>query len=162
MSSDVKFFTACDHQVNGTTYESPYCPRCYGKGYYLDVSFDASGDAVTTSGSIKLQQEMLKVLLDKKGSDVFDKNFGSDIYLYLGHKKLLITKSKLEMAVRRAIEYLKKVQENEADTNATISSEEIFDSIKYIEITAISITGWKLNVYCSNMVSEVYSQSIDF
>ena len=162
MSSDVKFFTACDHNVNGKTYDDAYCPRCYGKGYYLDVSFDESGQAVTTYGSIKLQQEMLKVLLDKKGSDVFDKNFGSEIYLYVGHKKLLITKSKLEMAVRRAIEYLKKVQENEADTNTSIDYEEIFGDIKYVEITAISVTGWKLNVYCSNMVSEVYSQSIDF
>lgn len=162
MSQDIKYFTACSHLVNDVQYEDYMCPRCYGKGYYIDLMLDEAGQVITTSGSIKLQQEMLKVLLDHRYSDVFSKNWGSEIYTLPGHKKLNITKPKLEMMVRRAIEFLRKVQQNEANTNRTITDEEIVGTIEYIDIQPISVTGWQLYIACSNSVSEIYTQTITF
>lgn len=162
MSIDVKYFSACNHIVNGKVYRPDMCVRCHGKSYYLDIGFDEKGHAITTDGSIKLQQEMLKVLLDEKGSDLFHPNFGSEIFTLIGHKKVAITKSRLEMAVRRAIEYLKQVQLNEAQVNEAINDEEILENIEWISLTPISVTGWEMVIAVSNNVNEIYQQTIQW
>lgn len=162
MSVDVKYFTVCDHIVNGKVYRPDMCIKCLGKNYYLDLSFDKKGFAVTTNGAIKLQQEMLKVLLDEKYSDLFHPNWGSEIHTLIGHKKVAITKSRLEMMVRRAIEYLKALQENEAKSNTAITDDEIVGKIEWIALEPISVTGWNVYVSMSNRVNEIYSQTIEF
>jgi hypothetical protein len=162
MSKDVKFFNACNHIVDGKQYESAMCPRCYSKGYYLDICFDSAGLAVTSTGSIKLQQEMLKVLMDEKYKNVFHPQWGSEIYLLPGSKNVAISKTKLEVMVRRALEYLKTVQTNEYHQYGNLTPEEILDQIEYIEIKKLGPTGWQLYIMVSNSVSEIYAQTITF
>lgn len=162
MSKDVKFFNACSHIVDGKQYEAAMCPRCYSNGYYLDIHFDNTGLAVTTDGSIKLQQEMLKVLMDEKYKNVFHTQWGSEVYTMPGHKNLAINKAKLEIIVRRALEYLKTVQTNEYYQYGNLTPEEILDKIEYIEIKRLGPTGWQLYIMVSNSVKEIYAQTITF
>ena len=160
MSKDVKHFTACDHFVSGKQYRSDMCPRCYGKDYYMDIWFGPDGEAVLTDNTIKLQQECLKVLLDDKISDPFFPFWGSEIGLFVGKKKTDITKARLEMAIRRAIERLKQIQEQESLTNANITGEEILNQIEYMELEPLSVTDWRCKIVISNVAGEIMTQEI--
>lgn len=160
MSLDVKFLTRCDHFVSKKQYRPDMCPRCYGKGYYLDFMFDLAGEIITTGGPIKLQQEAIKVLLDEQGSDLFFPLWGSEIYTFVGKKNSITTKSRLEMCVRRAIERLKLVQEVEAETNYTVTDDEIINKIEYIQLEPVSVTEWNCLVVISNRANEYYEYKI--
>ena len=162
MSLDVKFFTACSHVVNGIQYRYDLCPRCYGRGYYIDISFDSGGKAVLTGGPIKMQQEILKILIDHKGSNPFHLNWGSEVYTLPGHKQTRITKTRIELMIREAIEYLRRLQKNEALTNKYVTDSEIIKDISYITIKRVGITGWSVYVVLTNNVQEVYSQVVTF
>lgn len=160
MGKDIKMFNACDHIVNGTQYKSQLCPKCYGKSYYLDVHFDINGEAVLTNGSIKLQQEMLKVILDQKYMNAFHPRWGSELNSIIGSKNANINKSKLEMIVRMALEYLKGVQVNTNNRFHNLTDEEVLQIIEYIEITPIGPTGYNVDVTISNTAGEILHQSI--
>ena len=162
MSLDVKFFTACSHVVNGIQYRYDLCPRCYGRGYYIDISFDSGGKAVLTGGPIKMQQEILKILIDHKGSNPFHLNWGSEVYTLPGHKQTRITKTRIELMIREAIEYLRRLQKNEALTNKYVTDSEIIKDISYITMKRVGITGWSVYIVLTNNVQEVYSQVVTF
>lgn len=160
MSSDVKIFNVCNHLVNDVKYDISSCPRCYGKGYYFDIHFDVAGEAVLASGNVKLQQEVLKILIDEKYDNVFHQEWGSKIKTFVGSKNLNINKTKLEFIVRSALEYLKKVQMNETKNWNNLTDEEILDKIVSINITSIGQTAYNIDVVLSNEVGEIYRQSI--
>lgn len=159
MSYDIKFLTGCDHTVNGKTYREDMCPKCYGKNYYLDIAFDGSGEIITTNNEIKLQQELLKVLLDDKLSDLFFPMWGSEINMFIGKKKTTANKSRLEMVIRRAVERLKKIQENEALHNSSINDKEQIQKIEYIGLEPMSATEWRCKIVLSNIAGTLLSQT---
>jgi hypothetical protein len=161
MSYDVKVFNVCDHLVNKIQYESRLCPRCRGEGYYFDIHFDATGAPVLATGDIKLQQEVLKILLDEKYTNPFHLNWGSDLRNLIGTKNLAINKARIELIVRNTLEYLKSVQVNEYMTSENLTADEIIDQILFVEIKALGPTGYTVDVTFSNGVKEVYNQSIN-
>ena len=160
MSKDIKIFTACDHTINGKTYPRELCAKCLGSGVYLDIMFDNTGNAVTTDGNLKLQQEVLKAILDNKISNPFHLPWGSDVYKMPGHKNLPISKTQLEMFVREAVDYLKKLQLQEATTNTSVTDEEILGQIENIYIERVSVLGWRIHIQFTNQEKEVMTQSI--
>jgi hypothetical protein len=162
MSEDIKIFNACDHIVDGQNYVIQLCPRCYGKGYYLDCCFETDGSLITTSGSIKLQQEMLKIIIDEKYTNIFHEDWGSEIHNMIGHKSINITKAKLEILIREALNHLKSVQMNEYYNVGNVTIDEILDQILYIEIRQLVPTGYWVEVTISNNVGEIYTQSVTF
>ena len=162
MSRDIKIFKACNHIVNNVQYQSQFCPRCYSKGYYFDIAFDMKGQIITTTGGLKLQQEMLKVLIDQKEENVFHPGWGSEIEKIIGHKNVAITKTRLEVIIRKSLEYLKAVQVNEYKNNENLTINEILEKIIYIEINALGPTGWHVNVIISNQQGEIYEETITF
>lgn len=158
MSKDIKFFSACNHYVNNQQYREDMCPRCYGKGYYVDIAFDNAGKAVLADKTIKLQQECLKVLLDDKMSDLFFPHWGSEVNAFIGKKKTAATKARLEMTIRSAIERLKEIQEHEALSNAHINAHEIINKIEYIELEPVSATDWRCLIVLSTVAGDTISQ----
>ena len=161
MSVDVQYFTLCDHVVNGKTYKEQYCPKCYGKGYFLDVQFNRAGEAILTSDSIKLQQELLKILLDEQTSDIFSPYWGSELESFIGKKNTLVVRSRLEMAVRRALEKLQKLQQLEADHNTYITGEEVIASIDDIQLEAISVTEWHITITVTSVAGKSYQYELN-
>lgn len=160
MSKDVQFFCACDHIVDNKNYTRETCPRCYGKGYYVDIYFDTTGEAVLATGNIKLQQEILKIMIDQKYLNQFHPNWGSELNNSVGVKNLSITKVKLELVVRKTLEYLKNVQMNENNTWKNMTAEEILDKIEFIEIVPLGPDGFYVSVTLSNVAQEIMIQSI--
>lgn len=161
MGYDVKFFTACSHIVDKKQYDVQQCPRCHGKGYYLDIYFNKSnGEAVLAQGGIKLQQEMLKVIIDEKNRNKFHEQWGSNVHGMFGSKNLSLNKAKLEVIVRMAVEYLKNTQLIEYQEFNNLSPSEILDKILYIEINSLGPTGYRVEVTVSNSVGEIFTQSI--
>lgn len=158
MSKDVKLFNGCNHIVNNTQYEAQLCPKCYGKGYYFDIYFDLNGQTVTTTKSIKLQQEMLKVIIDQKYTNDFHVNWGSELQGLIGKKKLSNIIPKLEMAIRNALIHLKSTQESNNNDFNNMNDSEILDVINYIEILPLGATGYKVNVYVTNKIGEIIEE----
>ena len=160
MGQDIKMFNACDHIVNGQSYDLPLCPRCYGKGYYFDIHFDISGKTVITSESNKLQQEILKIIIDEKYRNLFHPEWGSQAHNLIGSKNANINKSKLEIIIRNALEHLKSVQINQQKQWNNLTDDEIIDQITDIEIINIGPTGYHIKVMLSNKAGEILEQSI--
>lgn len=160
MSKDIKIFNACDHIVDGEKYNYSICPKCYGKGYYFDVNFDNNGIIVTTENSIKLQQEMLKVIIDKKYQNVYHPTWGSEFDYVIGSKNININKNKMEVIVRSALEHLKAIQISTNKNFKNLTDAELLNEIEYIEIKNLGPTGIAINVTVSNVLGEIFEQDI--
>ena len=80
MSKDMMIFNACNHKIDRVEYPALECPLCKGKGFYYDIAYDQRGRIVTCDNEIKLQQEILKILNDIKGGNLFHPNYGNNIY----------------------------------------------------------------------------------
>jgi hypothetical protein len=161
MSKDVRLFCICDHIVSDTHYDPDHCPRCYGKGYYYDIYFDHTGKAVLAENGIKLKQEILKVLLDEKGSNVFHPKWGSRVFDLIGTKNLNINAAKLELMVKTALERLKNLQYNEHKKYKHMSQQEILNKVESIVAIPLSVTGFRIKVVISNENGENFAQSFD-
>ena len=161
MALDIMYLTWCNHNCNGIQYSSATCPKCNSRNWYLDIMFDESGNAIVTGGSTKMQQECIKVLFDQLGSDLFYPNWGSEIYQFIGKKNTVAIRSRLEMCIRRAIERLKAIQENEAKTNTSMTDNEIIKQIEYISLEPISVTDWRCIIAISNKLDETFEFSVD-
>lgn len=159
MSKDVKFFCACNHHVNGLTYVADECPRCYGKGYYFDIYFEGR-KPVLAEGSIKLQQELLKILIQEKGENVFHPEWGNDINeRIIGTKNLNITRTKIEFLLKQTIEYLKAIQLSENYIWDNMNENEIIDQISSIEVIPLDKTGYYVKIQLSNSAGEIIGQT---
>jgi len=160
MSYDIKIFNVCDHIVDNKHYNSQLCPRCNGESWYFDIHFDPTGQSVLASGDIKLQQEILKVMLDEKYSNLFHPNWGSEVTTLVGSKMLSNNAAKVELMIRNALEYLQSIQVDEYATNGNLSINEIINKILYINIKQVDTTSYFVNVIFSNQVEQIYSQKI--
>lgn len=160
MSIDVKLFCACNHIIDDEQFETDKCPRCYGKGYYFDIFFDGLGQTVLTNKSLKLQQEALKIIIEQRGNNEFHPLWGSEWNNLIGTKNLDINKTKLEIIIRKSLEYLKNVQISERDKHDNLTDEEIIDEIEYVSVTPLGATSYNIDVKLSNKMGEIMSQSI--
>jgi hypothetical protein len=161
MSYDIKGFNACNHTVNNKIYDYQLCPKCYGKGYYFDVYFDKEGKIATTTDEAKLQQEMLKVIIDHKYDNLFHQDWGSQLHSLIGSKNDTITKNKIKMLARQAEEYLQKVQVVEFNENNTLEATEIIQDIVSVNVKEVGPTAYLISIIVSNTVGDVMSQTLE-
>ena len=160
MSRDVKFLNACNHVVGNKTYERELCPKCYGKGYYFDIYFNNEGEAITSENEIKLQQEMLKVIIDHRFDNLFHEDWGSQLHNLIGSKNNTITENKIKMLARRAEEYLQQVQLIEYKERGILNSKEIIKNIVSVNIKQLGPTGYLVSIVVENDDGEIYEQSL--
>lgn len=162
MSKDIKLFTACNHVINGETYSPGECPRCYGVNYYYDLTFDNEGKIITTNGEIKLQQEVLKIMNDKKGGNKFFTEWGNPIISdgYIGSKNTHATAERIRMAVYETLQHLKNVQINNQIIFNNMTEEEIIEDIEEIYVKSIPPSGYVIGVKFTNAIDTIYEQTI--
>lgn len=162
MSKDIKMFNICDHVIKGEYYGNTHCPRCYGKNYYYDICFDKEGKAITASGGIKLQQEVLKIMNDKKGGNIFFPEWGNIIADdgIVGTKNIETTKQKIKMIIYETLQHLKNVQINNQVIFNNMTESEIIDEIDEISVISIPPLGYKIGVKFKNVIGEIYEQVI--
>ena len=158
MSKDVQFFNMCNHIVDNKYYDLYACPRCYGKSYYIDICFDNAGEAILAQGDIKLQQEILKIIIDKKYDNPFHPDWGCEKDLVIGTKNVQLTKVKLEKIIRDALNYLKNVQSTEYEMYKTLTQNEILGQIDFIQIIPLQFDRYQINISILNTVNEVITQ----
>jgi hypothetical protein len=138
------------------------CPRCYGKGFYFDIFFDVTGQAVTAESSIKLLQELLKIVIEDRDGNVFHPEWGSDINKRIGSKKRGIAdKFKIEISVRNAIEYLRGVQEGNQRVKKNMRPEEMIADIQSIVVTEDGPTGYNVYVEVLSKAGEVIAYNVN-
>lgn len=159
MSRDVMIFNVCDHFSGHKQYTVELCPKCLGSGYYYDVAFDANGRAVLATGTIKLQQEVLKCINDVKGDNIFFENWGSEVHDVVGRKETRLTSAKLEMMILQALEYLRYLQADENDVYANMTSDEILLGVKEVSIDRYAV-GYDVGVTFVNTSDDLLSQTI--
>lgn len=162
MSKDIKMFTACNHIVNGENYNYRECPRCYGVNYYYDLTFDNEGKVITTNGEIKLQQEVLKIMNDKKNGNMFFLDWGNPILTdqYIGGKNTHAMSERIKMAIYETLQHLKNVQINNQIIFNNMTEEEILEDIEEIEVKSIPPTGYVISIKFTNAMDTLYEQTI--
>jgi hypothetical protein len=159
MSYDVKIFNLCDHYTGGKQYMPEKCPKCLGKGYYYDIAFDKAGQAVLATGSIKLQQEMLKIINDVKGDNPFFERWGSELHDLIGQKSTKLTSPKLQLMIRTSLEYLRFLQCEESDTYNNMTMDEILLGVESIKVDNYYV-GYDVSVVIKNTSNEILEQTI--
>jgi hypothetical protein len=159
MSTDIKMFVQCDHYADGKQYTYDMCPKCFGKGYYYDISFDSTGNPILATGTIKLQQEVLKIINDVRGNNLFFERWGSTIHDIIGSKMTNMPMAKCEMAVRMCLDYLKTLQQMEHEMYDNMTSDEILLDVESINSTQFS-RGYDIAVTIKNQSNEIYDQTI--
>lgn len=161
MSRDVKMFTACNHFVNDVYYESQICPRCYGKGFYFDIYLDTTGSPILSESSSKLQQEVLKIMIENKGDNQFHSEWGLDVNDRLvGNKNMAFMTTKIELLIRQTLQYLQRVQSGENAVWDNMSQEETLSSIDSIEVLPVGKTGYQVKIKVTNISGQTIVQSL--
>lgn len=79
------------------------CRRCQGFGVEFDIRFDESGAPITLTGTELLLQEIEKITLTIKGSNIFHQWYGTSIVELIGEKvapnsDLIITQIRSEIS----------------------------------------------------------------
>ena len=159
MSTDIKMFCLCDHYCNHKQYSYDLCPKCKGMGYYYDITFDVSGNPVLATGTIKLQQEMLKMVNDVRGNNRYFERWGSTIHDIIGSKATNLPTAKCEIAIRMCLEYLRLLQLAENETYDNMTDDEILLDVERIVITSFD-RGYDFDITIKNQSDEILEQSI--
>ena len=159
MSVDAKIFTLCDNYTGGKQYIPDRCPKCLGKGYYYDISYDLQGRAKLVTGTIKLQQEVLKIINDVKGDNPYFARWGSELHDLIGSKQDALTSAKLQMMVRTSLEYLRLLQVTEHEEYKNMTMDEILLGVESINVQDY-VVGYDLNVTIKNTSDELLDQTI--
>jgi len=159
MSFDAKIFCMCDHCVNGKRYIIERCPRCLSKGYYYDIMFDRTGKAILISGTLKLQQEVLKIINDEKGNNVFFPQWGSELHNLVGSKITKSTNLKLQVMIRFSLEYLRALQLQQQKEYGNVTNDEIILGVQSLTIDNY-ILGFDVKVVFNNNSNTLLEQSI--
>lgn len=126
-------------------FDATLCPRCYGKGYYLDIPLNEAGQALLIDSTGKLEQQVLKILTDPKGSNIFHPRWGNDVSeKLLGHKNTSYAANRLRFLIVNALEYLKQVQLDSQARWNNMSADEIIYTINYVNVIPSSLTGYSV------------------
>lgn len=165
MSIDVKMFNGCNHVIDGKRYKLEDCPLCNGFGLYYDICFDREGQVITCSKSTKLQQEVLKIINDKKFANKFHKEWGNMLINIvdngiIGKKNLPNTKEKIKMIIYKTLEYLKSLQVNNQIVFKNMNDEEILKNILDIQVTPINNIGYEISISFDDLAGNIYTQKI--
>ena len=159
MSVDAKIFTLCDHTTGGKVYSVDLCPKCLGKGYYYDIDFDLQGQAKLITGTQKLQQEVLKIINDERGNNLYFNRWGSEVHDLIGSKQDKLTNSRLQIMVRMSLEYLQLLQQSAHSEYENFSSDEILLGIESIEMQS-DVVGYDMRVTLKNQSNDILDQTI--
>lgn len=159
MSIDAKIFTPCDHYTGGKQYIVDRCPKCLGKGYYYDIEFDLQGQAKLITGTQKLQQEVLKIINDERGNNLYFSRWGSEIHNLIGSKQDRLTNSRLQIMVRMSLEYLQLLQQSAQTEYENFSSDEILLGVENIEMQSY-VVGYDMKVTLKNKSNDILEQTI--
>ena len=159
MSIDAEIFTMCDHYTGGKQYAPEKCPKCGGVGYYYDISYDNQGQAKLVTGTVKLQQEVLKIINDEKGNNIFFERWGSELHNLIGTKKTKLTNSKVQMMIITSLEYLQLLQNQENNLYKNMSQDEILLGIKDINVDDYNV-GFDVSVTIENQSNEILNQTV--
>lgn len=157
----MKMFTACNHIVDDNLFESRLCPKCYGKGFYFDINFE-SGKPVLSEGSDKLMQEILKILIEDKGDNIFHPEWGNEVNTRLiGTKNIEVKRTKLEVMLRNTLDYLRTVQQAEDEEWENMTNEELLGEIELIKVTPVGPTGYNIKIQVVNTAGKTVSQTFN-
>lgn len=105
------------------------CPRCLGKGYVYDMGINPYGKLIETTGSAKLKQEIIKILLTTLGNNDFDSLYGSALNNLIGEELSTYTSTLIQKYISDAMQYLTNKQ-----TGLDLTDEERFLRIDQINV----------------------------
>lgn len=129
-------------------------------GFYFDVYFDDNGQVVTTSESSKLTQELLKIILEDKGSNLFHKNWGCDVRQRIGTKKTPANALKVELSVRNAVQFLQNLQESSQATLKNMLPSEIIATINSVTVTDDGPDGYRVTVSVTSQAGDIITHTV--
>lgn len=122
----------CDHKVNTIIYPITTCPLCNGLGYRWinrenDLQLDYQRKPIILEGTMKLKQEVVKILLTRLGSDLVDANYGTDLYKIVGLKQTTRIPTLIKTQILQALAHYTLINQNNTNPDEIIAS---IDSLK--------------------------------
>lgn len=162
MSKDMMIFNICDHNIDNIQYEDDSCPLCHGTGIYYDFALDEKGKIVTCENEIKLQQEIMRILNDKKGGNKFDSNYGNAVYERIGNKRNNVVKQKIQIIIYETLQYLRNLQLNDKIIFNNMTEEELLDEISSVDVAYSNSKSYVVSVTFKNAKGKTFSQNIIF
>lgn len=117
------------------------CPKCLGTGIIHDIRYSPVGKYRTISGSEKLKQSFLKILLTEVGSNTYNLNYGSEIYALVGDTISEFTPMMIQKYIQDAFTKLQNIQ-----TLLELTPEEVGVRISNMDISQDADDLSKLNI----------------
>lgn len=118
------------------TCEKDLCRRCSGTGVENDIRFDEQGGIEMIEGYDLLYQRVAKVLLTRLGSNPYHQFYGSTAMGLIGQKVSQGVVYSLRESVRRALDDLINVQDQQSRIQ-TMSLEERVKQVRNVEVSTI-------------------------
>lgn len=114
---DVRTSIYPKHNYYATYYTNhENCPKCiFGTNKTNDIYIDVLGRPILTAGLDLLIQQVKKVLITAIESNLFDRNYGTELPNLIGKPKTILTLLKAQNTIRDAINYIKTKQMNNYD-----------------------------------------------
>jgi len=116
--------------------EKSFCRRCSGTGVENDFRFDNKGGLEMVEGYDLLYQRVAKTLLTRLGSNPFHQEYGSTAMGLIGQKVSQGVVYSLRESVRRALDDLINVQ-NQQSRIQTMSQEERVKQVRNVEVSTV-------------------------
>jgi hypothetical protein len=135
--------------------QQAYCPKCLGTGIMQDLTYDGTGEIVTTQSVEKVKQELFKVILTSLESNTYDQNYGSQLDNLIGRKLDVDTITLLQKNILDAVYYLMQLQQSK---NAP-DDERI---LKLAGISAVLVSPTLLQVTVTVLLATTAETSINF
>lgn len=123
------------------TVKKEECPRCLGSGIVGDMAFDVSGKLVTVTGTEKLKQEVIKILLSDKNINPYHLEYGSNLNELIGGELTEFTLVVLQKYINDSMVYLATKQ-----STLDLPSEERFLRIESLILNTDASDPTKCNV----------------
>lgn len=162
MAYDVKMFVLCTHVIDGEIYEEQRCKKCYGRGFYFDIHFDAIGASSTATSTAKLQQELIKIIMEDKGSNKFHQKWGCEVAnRMIGKKNDPNAKVRIEMLVRESVTHLMNVQRENQLLFENMNEDEIIESIISVNVVKSGSTSYDVHVVVQSVTGELIPMSVE-
>lgn len=106
------------------------CKRCQSSLIENDYRFNSGGDALLIEDQNLLYQECLKIILTERGSNPFHTFYGTALHEQIGSKAIAAAASFITEDVRRALENLRLMQEQQGEAQEVSRGEKLYRVVR--------------------------------
>ena len=137
--------------------DSAHCPRCISRESSLcnDMALSALGLPVTIDGFRLTMQQLRKMLVTRRGSNIFNTDYGTGIPELIGTPKNMIAMVRTQYEIQECASYIQSLQMDNVDGYDTDSYLVKIDNFQLEDISNSKELRFSFQVYSPTTVEKI-------